>query len=194
MGPKTSGENVTAEEIIAAAEGVFPYELLPAGLPANRFPARGVLRLDSVTGLSLPQFNAVSDGAKAAGDRVFYLSFRERRLGLEPQDFIIQAGDYSRYETLLRPSASPHILVSPRAAWGVFVLNEGIAVLAGDQAFLDVVFRSLPSSEDQLTHFARDVAATKHDGLNEWLLQLYSGLFGAAEVVRILGAREIPAS
>jgi len=188
-----------AEEVAAAVAAAFNVGQmgLPEPIPTATLPRRGLLYLTEVD-LTEIQFEAISCGAKRLGDDWLYLSYAERSAPLVAprlpplsplslEDFRLDAHDYPAYLECAPDAGLDHVLVSPRAVWGVYVDNMGIAVVAGDDDFIDAVYASLPPALDQAVQFTEDILSTNHQGLERWIAKLLEDVLGSQTAEQVLG-------
>jgi len=178
-------------EICAAVERVFPSV---EGRAGGRFPdwrpgpemeARGLLYLDGFS-LSELQAAAIADAAAELGEQACYLSYVERYEDPATQDFELESLSIDRYREL-RPDANlDHVVVSRRGQWGIYVENDGVAVVAGPEHFITSLYRTLPSTREQATRYATDILSLAQPGLTAWLTELLTEILGREETATVL--------
>jgi hypothetical protein len=182
-------------EISAAVERVFPAE---EGVAGGRFPewkpssvmdARGLLYLDDWT-LNALQCAAVAEAASQLGDERCYFSWVDRDVWPAAiQDFELDELTFDRYSELLdRGAVLNHVVVSLHGQWGVYITDEGVAVVAGPESFVTSVYRSLPPMKEQATRYASDMLTTEIPGLIAWVTELLTEILGTAEAAAILSS------
>jgi hypothetical protein len=168
------------ETVAAAVSAAFPetgHGGPPAPSPSSNLHHRGVLYL-AEGGLAEVQFEAVSSGADAVGEDSFYLSYAERFTDPNRvQDFGIRTHDYSRYLACATLDLD-HILVSVSGRWAVYVLHDGIAVVAGDDRFIAAVYSRLPAAVDQAVAFMRDILSMQQQDAKSWSVNLFRDVLG----------------
>jgi hypothetical protein len=185
-------------EIVAAVERVFPAV---EGLAGGRFPgwrpspemeARGLLYLDGPHPiLSEAQCAAIAMAASQLGEKGCYLSYVERIVGpVAIQDFELDALSFDRYRELQPAAALDHVVVSQSGEWGVFVDEEGVAVVAGPTSFIASLYRTLPPTKEQATRYASDILSTQHPGLIAWLTELLTEILGPEEAAAVFSSAE----
>lgn len=172
--------SVDAPTAAAAVAAAFPRQdaAALAATPSADLPARGVLYL-SQADLSDDQFDAVSRAAASVGDDEFYLAYADRYVDeRRAQDFLLAAHDLPGYRSCVDPAVFDHVLVSPTSKWGVCVLHDGIAVVAGSEGFVSTVYAELPPSIDQAIAFMRDILSMQHRGSEDWVVRLFQDVLG----------------
>jgi hypothetical protein len=151
--------------------------------------ARGLLYLDGYS-LSEVQVAAIADAAAELGEQACYLSYVERYADSETQDFKLQSLSIDRYREL-RPDANlDHVVVSRRGRWGIYVDNDGVAVVAGPEQFITSLYRTLPSAKEQATRYASEILSTDLPGLHTWLRDLLNAILGPEDAAAVLSTAE----
>jgi hypothetical protein len=181
---------VEPEAVAGIVAAVFPMagRDLPGPIPSAKLSGRGVLRL-SEAGLTDAQFRAVCRAAERVGDVSLYLSYAERFVDPDrAQDFQIKTHDYNAYRASAPLGGLDHVLASPRSAWGVHVLNEGVAVVAGDDQFVASVYDDLPPAFDQAVAFVQAIRSSKHKGATSWVVGLIRDVLGSETAEAVLSA------
>jgi hypothetical protein len=165
--------------VAQAVEAVFARDAsglaVPKPLPA--LATRGIL-YPTADGLTDEQFEALSQATRSVGESVVFLSYAERYTNVEQaQDFEVGASDVAAYRSLI-PSGMDHVLVSRGGAWGVYVLHEGAAVVAGSEEFVNRMYADLPSPIDQALGFVREIRGMRVDNANAWIRELLLDVLG----------------
>jgi hypothetical protein len=182
-------------EVGAAVERVFPSV---DGIAGGRFPdwrpgpdmeARGLLYLDGFS-LSEVQVAAIADAAAELGEQACYLSYVERYVDPETQDFELESLSIDRYRELRPDDNLDHVVVSQRGRWGVYVENDGVAVVAGPEQFIAALYRTLPSTKEQATRYAIDILSVAQPGLIASLTELLTEILGREEAATVLSSAE----
>jgi hypothetical protein len=154
----------------------------PDWRPSPKIEARGLLYVDEpMLHLSEAQVIAIADSASELGDEGCYLSYVDRYVDPDSpiQDFAVERLSFIGYRELLDRATLNHVLVSQHGRWGVFVTDEGVAVVAGPETFVASVYRTLPPMREQATRYASDILSTELPGLHSWLRDLVNGILGA---------------
>ena len=184
------------ETVAAAVSAAFRCEGgMPEPSPSVSLTERGLLYLSLSPRLTQSQFESVSRGSEEVGDKWFYLAHVERSHSeqrLPPlsastlHDFRLGAHDYEGYLQSVPPSGASHVLVSPSNIWGVYVEDEGVAVVAGDENFVSAVYADQPPALDQAVHFAGDILSAKVPGLERWVAELLRDVLGPEAADEVL--------
>jgi hypothetical protein len=153
-----------------------------------------VLYLPEVN-LTSSQFESISRGSEEVGDGWFYLSHvyrsdpAQRPPPLSPftlYDYRLDVHDYEAYLESAPAAALSHVLVSPRGVWGVFVDDDGVVVVAGDENFVSAVFADQQPALDQAVQFLRDVRSAKVPNLEVWAVELLRDVLGSETAEQVL--------
>jgi hypothetical protein len=184
-------------EIAAAVERVFPARAFapsltpfPHWVPSEEMEARGLLYREGFLGLSEVQVVAIADAASEVADQACYLSYVERYVEPQAQDFELERLTVDRYFELLDGGNLDHVVVSQRGTWGVYVENDGFAVVAGPERFVTSLYRTLPSTMEQATEYAGNVLGVKIPALVPPLTEVLTEILGPEHAATVLSAAE----
>ena len=158
-------------------------------MPDSELEARGLLYLDGA-GLSDAQVAAVAAAALDLGDEGCFVSYVEGSEGRVDvgQDFALRQLTVPQYRELEDPAVLDHVVVSRSGRWGVFVLHDGVAVVAGPESFVRSLYRTLPPMEEQAKRYAGDILSTKHAGLIAWLRELLTVILGPEDGAAVIAS------
>ncbi len=123
--------------------------------------------------LSREQYLAVTNAARAVGDKGFILSEVEW-----DEDFFERGKHWfcrfpSYEEYLSVPLGLENAIYSPNFTWGVLISHEDHAVLGGSKTFMDTIYAQYPRKQtdiEQLHHYWRD------NPNNGWVAPLLASL------------------
>lgn len=82
-------------------------------------------------------------------------------------------------------------MVSQSGRWGIYVENDGIAVVAGPEKFITSLYRTLPSTKEQAIRYASDLLSEPNAiAWSSSLKEFLTDILGPEEATSVLSSAE----